>query len=236
MFSPFFSGNLPMRVVILMSGSGSNAENLIKNPENGKSYQIVGILTNNKNCNAKKIAKNNHLEYLENDLDDFYKKHHEPKNNLSLRAQFDQKSVELLLPLKPDVLAYCGYMAIASSVLVSAVLGVNVHPADLRILNKKGKRRFVGAHAVRDAILAGQTQLRSTTHIVSNEVDGGPILMVSNPVSVLLPKGFNPENEEQLNTLAKKLQEKLKKEGDFIIYPKTLKNIAINNKKRENHE
>jgi len=117
-------------------------------------------------------------------------------------------------------------MSLASSVLVNAFLGVNVHPADLRILDKGGRRRFVGPHAVRDAIMAGEKQLRSSTHLVSEKADQGAILMVSQPVPVKLPKGFDRNDAGQVEAVATKHQEQLKEKGDWVIFAKTLEAIG----------
>ena len=34
---------------------------------------------------------------------------------------------------------------------------INIHPADLASLTANGQRRYVGAHAVRDALYAGES-------------------------------------------------------------------------------
>ncbi|MBI4361135.1 hypothetical protein HY572_05175 [Candidatus Micrarchaeota archaeon] len=216
----------PLRVAILMSGKGSVAKSILESEENGRSYQVVCIFTDNPKSNAKALAKKFKIPCEENDLVAFYKKKGKPKSDLSLRAEFDSITIRKLRRHDPDVLAFAGYMAIASTVLVNAFLGINVHPADLSIANETGKRKYAGAHAVRDAILAGEKQLRATTHVVSEEVDGGPILMRSNPVAVKLPKGFDPQNKTQVEKVALQHQERLKKAGDFVIFPQTLKGIA----------
>ena len=66
---------------------------------------------------------------------------------------------------------------------------INVHPADLTV-TLNGERRYIGVHTCRDAILAGEKEIRSTTHVVREKVDNGEILVVSKPVPIILPKGF----------------------------------------------
>lgn len=215
-----------MRVAALMSGSGSNLVKLLENPSHGKTYQIVCILTDNPRSNAKTIARKFNRPYLENDIAAFYRQKGKPRSDLSLRSEFDRISVAKLAPYAPVVLAYCGYMSLASPVLVNAFLGVNVHPADLRFLDNNGNRKFVGANAVRDAILAGQKELHATTHLVSNDADQGAILMVSEPVKVKLPKGFDPTDAKQLEAVVREHQERLKEKGDWIVFPKTLETIG----------
>jgi folate-dependent phosphoribosylglycinamide formyltransferase PurN len=108
---------------------------------------------------------------------------------------------------------------------------INVHPADLSV-KVDGRRRYTGMNAVRDAILAGEKTLRSTTHIVRPEVDYGEILMRSSPIEVILPEGLRVsalhkgENIEILKRVVSENQARLKERGDWVIYPKTLEMIG----------
>jgi phosphoribosylglycinamide formyltransferase 1 len=117
-------------------------------------------------------------------------------------------------------------MAIASPTLVNAFMGINVHPADLAVLTPDGRRRFTGAHAVSDAIAAGERTIHATTHLVSQEVDMGPLLMVSAPVPVEIPPGADLSRPEVLAQVADANQERLKELGDWIIFPRTIEEIA----------
>jgi len=215
-----------MRVAALMSGSGTNLVKILENKAHGSAYQVVCILTDHPESNALAIAKKFKIPYEENDIAAFYRQKEKKKSDLSFRPEFDRITVSKLKPYKPDALAYCGYMSLASPELVKSFLGVNVHPADLRILDKSGRRKFTGTHAVRDAILAGQKQLRATTHLVSQQADQGAILMVSQPVPVKLPKGFDRTDAAQVDAVARGHQERLKEKGDWVIFPKTLEAIG----------
>lgn len=215
-----------MRVAALMSGSGSNLTQILEDAANGKAYQVVCILTDNPQSNARSIAKQYGIDYEQNDINAFYRQKRLKKTDLSVRGEFDRETVKLLQPYQPDVVAYCGYMSIASPVLVKAFLGVNVHPADLSLLDEAGHRAFVGKHAVRAAILAGEKFLRSTTHLVEETVDGGRLLVRSAPMPVRLPKGFDPKDDAQVQKAAAEHQNRLKEQGDWVIFPKTLQWLA----------
>jgi len=82
-------------------------------------------------------------------------------------------------------------------------------------------RKYVGAHAVKDAILAGEKYIRSTTHLVTEELDNGPIFEISDPVLV-----GNILDKLSVDIFADIKQSELKEEGDFKIFPKTLNRIA----------
>jgi folate-dependent phosphoribosylglycinamide formyltransferase PurN len=116
-------------------------------------------------------------------------------------------------------------MSIASPVLTSTYVGVNVHPADLSI-EEHGQRKYRGDHAVRDAILAGEKTIAATTHILSDEVDGGRILMISKPVEVRVPPGADLGDRTLLSRVESENQDRLKEKGDWVVFPLTLRYMA----------
>jgi folate-dependent phosphoribosylglycinamide formyltransferase PurN len=220
-----------MRIAGLMSGSGSNLRKIIEHgraieKREGRSpYQVVVIFSDNPSSNAEKIGSEHGIPVVVRDLSAFYKERGKPRRDLSVRAEFDQETVEALKPFNVDVAAYAGYMSIATEPLIDAFLGVNVHPADLSVMDGN-KRKYTGDHAVRDAILAGEKQLRATTHIIEQQVDYGRILMISSPVDVVLPNGFDPSDKDSVNSLSDEHQNRLKESGDWIIFPRTLEYLA----------
>jgi phosphoribosylglycinamide formyltransferase-1 len=139
--------------------------------------------------------------------------------------------VEKVEPHGIDVIALAGYMSITTQPLLEAYDGriVNVHPADLSVM-EGGDRKYVGIHVVRDAILAGENELRSSTHVVREEVDRGEILVISEPLPVELPEGVDlgllERDGEQLEKMVDEHQDRLKEQGDWVIYPLTLQMIA----------
>jgi folate-dependent phosphoribosylglycinamide formyltransferase PurN len=220
-----------MRVAGFMSGSGSNLVKIIEHEiileklEGRSPYHVAVIFTDNPLSNAGMIGRTYGIPVITRDLGEFYRERGKPRKDMTVRAEFDQGTVDALAHYKIDVAAYAGYMSIATSVLINAFLGANVHPADLRIMNGE-KRKYTGDHAVRDAILAGEKELRSTTHLIEPRVDYGRILMVSQPLSVTLPEDFNPSDTEQVKLVSDQHQTMLKERGDWIIFPKTLEDIA----------
>lgn len=224
MLTPLFNGSGKMRVAGLMSGSGTNLRKIIEHQGEG-GYSVVVIFTDNPKSNAEKIGAEHGIPVITLDLAAFYAGKGLKKSDLSIRPEYDKQIVDALKPFKPDVLAFCGYMCIASSVLTSAVLGVNVHPADLSI-QENGRRKFTGGHAVLDAIKVGEKTIASSTHVVEQVVDGGRLLMISKPLPIILPENFDAGNVEVLNKAVEENQTRLKVEGDWVIFPKTLEYIA----------
>lgn len=220
-----------LRVAALMSGSGSNLRKILekeqelKRNKGGFVYKVVVIFSDTFDSKACEIGKDFDIPIVTRDLREFYAHRKKPRSDLRVREEFDRETIRALAPFEAKVAAYAGYMSIATKPLVEAYLGVNVHPADLSIEIEE-KRKYVGAHVVRDAILAGEPSIHSTTHIIEPLVDGGRLLMISSPLPVVPEDPFNPNNTDAVRSVADFHQENLKKVGDWVIFPKTLQYIA----------
>jgi folate-dependent phosphoribosylglycinamide formyltransferase PurN len=241
--TPIFKGPGKMRVACFMSGSGTNTRRIIERSlEKDASYGVVLIFTDvrddrldedgKKICRALDIAKEYGIAYECVDILDFYlERGHESKKDLSLRPEFDRLVVERIEPYRVDLIILGGYMSIQTAPLLERYEGriVNVHPADLSIM-KDGERRYVGMHTVRDAILEGEKTLRSSSHVVREKVDHGEILVISRPVAVQLPPGVTidrlREDKELRRTIVEEHQNRLKREGDWVVYPLTVQMIG----------
>lgn len=232
----------PMRVACFMSGSGTNVMKIIENQLRRGSkcpYKVVLIFADmldpsNRKCRAQSISSRFQVAYEHNDMMDFYKRRgRESRRDLSLRPEYDRVTLELIAKYELDLIALCGYMSIVTHPLLERYRDciVNVHPADLSV-KEGGRRKYTGLNTVRDAILAGEKKLYSTTHIVRERVDYGEILMRSPPVDVTFPNSIalkdlhRPENAALLKRIATEHQNRLKEQGDWVIYPKTLEMIG----------
>lgn len=198
-----------LRVVGFMSGAGSNLRKILDNQDG---YEVVAIFTDCCTSRACEIGKDFDIPVICRDVQGFYKRSNRPRGDLKIRAVFDLQTVGLLQPFRAQLIAYAGYMSIVTKPLLDNYLGINVHPADLSI-EENGRRKYVGGWALRAALEAGEQNVRSTTHIVEPTVDGGRILMLSEPVSTVGIK-------------AHIVQELLKERGDHVIFPLTLQYIA----------
>jgi folate-dependent phosphoribosylglycinamide formyltransferase PurN len=234
---------LLMRVACFMSGSGTNARKIIERSQrHGSSYRVELIFTDVKDetldregkkaCRALDIAKEYGIAYECVDIMDFYKSRgHSSKKDLSLRPDFDKQVVAAIERHRVDLIALAGYMSITTKPILDRYDGrvINVHPADLTAM-ANGERKYVGIHTVRDAILEGEGEIRSTTHIVREKVDNGEIIVLSKPVAVKLPPGATleklREDKELLKSVVDDHQDRLKREGDWMIYPLTVQMIG----------
>ncbi len=232
----------PMRVACFMSGSGTNVVKILENQlRKGGScpYKVILIFTDifdpsNQKCRAQSISSKHQVAYEHGDIADFYRRRgRESKKDLSLRPEYDKVTLEMIEKYDLDLIALCGYMSIVTRPLLERYEDriVNVHPADLSV-REGDRRKYTGLNAVRDAILAGEKRLHSTTHIVRERVDYGEILMRSPPVEVFLPSGVTlqdlrrPENVALVKRIAAEHQTRLKEQGDWVVYPKTLEMLG----------
>jgi folate-dependent phosphoribosylglycinamide formyltransferase PurN len=220
-----------MRVAGFMSGSGSNLRKIIEYSNEmgdwlgGFPYQVVVIFSDNEDSNASQIGKEFDIPVVIRDIGGFYKRRGRPKKDLSIRSDFDRETIRCLEPFEVDVAAFAGYMSIATDPLIDEFLGVNVHPADLSVMDGL-RRKYIGDNAVRDAILDGVEEIRASTHVIEKKVDYGRILIVSSPLFVRFPEDFDLTDRHQVNEVSIYHQNLLKEVGDNIILPKTLEYLA----------
>ncbi len=223
LYDPVRTGR-PMRVAAFMSGSGSNVVQLL---ERGSGhYEIVFIFSDRTDgkCRGEAIAHKYGLPYFAYDIRRFHEigglsRSVATEQGMAARKIYDRVAAQLTEAFRVDVLALGGYMS-----FLTLPGAVNVHPADLSIIDDRGMRVFVGDNAVYDAICAGQTELRSSTLWTDLGVDSGPLLMVSDPVPVELPAPLSELRREpgRLAPICDEHQERLKEKGDWVIFPLTL--------------
>jgi phosphoribosylglycinamide formyltransferase-1 len=178
-----------LRVVIFLAGRGVGLDALLqKSCHPGKSYEIVGSLTTTPESQAIPTLNAWGIPWHCHDIHDFYKRRGAKVSDLTLRPEFDRKSLELISDFQPSCLALYGYIYIVSSVALEAfpLRVINIHDSDLNILDSNGKPKYRGLHSTRDAILAGETSTRSTIHLATEELDAGPILVRSTSYPVYL--------------------------------------------------
>jgi folate-dependent phosphoribosylglycinamide formyltransferase PurN len=226
----------PMRVAAFMSGSGTNilklleTGNRLKAEEGTSPFEVVFIFSDRSDgsCRGEAIALENGIPYFSYDIRAFHrlkglKRSVAAPEGLAARKAFDGVAERLVRAFEIDALALGGYMS-----YTTLNRCVNVHPADLSILTGKGKRKYVGDHAVLDAISAGESTLSSSTLWTDRGVDTGPLLMVSKPVKVELPEPLESlrKDESRFLQVVGEHQERLKEAGDWRIFPRTVEMIA----------
>jgi folate-dependent phosphoribosylglycinamide formyltransferase PurN len=206
-----------MRAVVLFSGGASALKYLLENDPNlGEKYEIVGAFTDREDASGIELAKRAGIPVEIFSFKQYREARGAKRSDPETRRAYFTEVVQHIETWEPDVLMLSGFMLIVTDPLLSVYRHriVNVHPADLRVLDERGWRKYVGMDAVAQAIRAGEKFTRSTVHLVTEEVDGGPILAVSDPLEI--EPGVSPEEH----------QERMKWACDGPAYERALRLIA----------
>ncbi len=150
-----------MRFAVLVSGNGSNLQALMDACTAGRIQgELVGVLSNRPDAFAleRAIAAGIATQVLSNQA-------------FSDRDSYDAALIQALETWQPDLLVMAGFMRILTPAFVQHFAGrmLNIHPSLLP------KYQGVKTHA--RAIAAGDTVHGATVHFVTEELDGGPIVL-----------------------------------------------------------
>ena len=148
------------RIVVLISGSGTNMEALVEACRAGEvPGEVVGVVAD-RECVGLKAAERLDVEGALVDFKAF-----------DGREDWSEALRDRVARFEPDLVVSAGFMRLLAPAFVDAFEGrlINLHPALLPA--------FPGAHAVRDALEAGVRVTGSTIHFIDHEMDHGPILL-----------------------------------------------------------
>lgn len=150
----------PLRVVVLLSGSGSNLQALIDAEANGLPIRIVAVIGNRADAFGLERAR----------------RHGIPAELLSHRDYPDRESYDrdlarLIDGHAPGLVVLAGFMRILNPELVRHYQGrmMNIHPSLLPA--------YKGLHTHQRALDAGETEHGASVHFVTAELDGGPVVL-----------------------------------------------------------
>lgn len=199
MLKPIFnSKDRRMRVVGYVSGSG---ETLFRSYELQKKleesnkhcpFEIVGVFSSKKEAKALEKAEKLGITAMCLDLRDYAKTHQESINSMELREKYDKEVLELIRPLNPDLIMLAGYVWAVTDLVLNSYTVMGVHPGDLSV-QTNGHRLYAGADGVGLGLEAKEEQLHSASYLATGEMDGGPILFISEGV----PVDYNLHSEYQ---------------------------------------
>jgi folate-dependent phosphoribosylglycinamide formyltransferase PurN len=173
---------MTLRVALLCSHRAPGLRFLLReDPERGYLYDVVCCLSSEEECSAREEAERSGVPFLSHPIARFAAARGAKRGDLAARVDYDRETLRLLAPYEPDLIVLSSYLLIVTEPLLSAFPGriVNVHHADLTKPDP-----YVGLHAVRDAILAGEIETRATAHVVTERLDEGPVLCLSEPFPV----------------------------------------------------
>jgi len=151
----------PCRLVILISGSGSNLQAFIDAIARGELHaQIVAVISNKAAALGLQRAETAGIPTATIDHKQF-----------ANREQFDAALRDCVEQFQPDLVILAGFMRILTPVFLRPFIGqlLNIHPSLLP--------KYPGLHTHQRALDAGDAQAGATVHFVTEELDGGPAII-----------------------------------------------------------
>jgi phosphoribosylglycinamide formyltransferase-1 len=152
-------GRKPVRVAVLISGSGTNmAALLYASRLKDSAFEIVLVASNDPEAAGLKLAQTEGVPTFALDHRGLGRAAHDAAMDEALRASGAQ------------YIALAGYMRVLGSAFVDRWSGriLNIHPSLLP--------KYRGLHTHRSALAAGDTATGCTVHLVTDELDAGEVL------------------------------------------------------------
>ena len=154
------SDQTPLRIGVMASGNGSNFEALAQAIDVGDlAAEIRLLVVNNPGCGAQQRAQRLGIPCTVLD-----------HRVLRERERLDQALVDCFRSAAVEVIVMAGWMRIVTPVLINGFADrlVNIHPSLLP--------SFKGLDGIGQALAAGVKITGCSVHLVTAELDGGPIL------------------------------------------------------------
>ena len=148
------------RIVVLVSGRGSNLDALITSVKNGAiNGEIVGVISNQPNAHALQKAKHQHIATSVVNVDDIGTDHYETT------------LIKAIQKYLPDLILLAGFMRLLSPHTVSLFQGriMNIHPSLLPA--------YKGLNTHHRVLAAGDLLHGCSVHFVTPELDAGPLIV-----------------------------------------------------------
>lgn len=175
-----------LKVVVLISGSGSNLRALLEASDRHElDAKVVAVGADNQASGLEHAS--------EFDVPSFVVAPSEYEN----RTAWGEALLARIEQYQPDLVVSAGLMRILPAPVVHSLTPnlINTHPALLPL--------FPGAHAVRDALAAGATETGVTVHIIDEGVDTGPTIRQARVA--IAPADTEAELHERIKVVERKL-------------------------------
>lgn len=150
-----------LRLVVLISGRGSNLQAILDQAASGElPVTIAAVISNRPGVQGLERARQAGVTAL--DLD---------HTLFTDRPAFEAALIELIDRYRPDLVILAGFMRVLTSGFTEHYRGrlLNIHPSLLP--------KFRGLHTHERAIAAGEIEHGASIHFVTAELDGGPVIV-----------------------------------------------------------
>jgi len=144
------------KIIVFASGSGTNAENIIKYFKSGSVGEVVGVFTNNANAKVIERAKNNDV----------------PVEVFTKAELYESDLVQKINAIQPDLIVLAGFLLKFPDALIAAYPDriINIHPA---LLPKYGGKGMYGMHVHKAIVENKEKETGITIHYVNENYDEG---------------------------------------------------------------
>lgn len=151
----------PVKLVVIISGNGSNLQSIIDAIERGQLNARIGaVISNNPDAFGLSRAKKHGIEQQVVDHRQF-----------DSREAFDRSLLETVNRYTPDFIVLAGFMRILGSAFIQAYESkiLNIHPSILP--------DYKGLNTHQRAIDNKETEHGVSIHLVTEGLDDGPVLL-----------------------------------------------------------
>lgn len=198
----------PLRVVVLVSGSGSNLQSIIDAVhEPGGPIEVVLVVSSRPGVLALERAERAAIATAVVELAG------------RERAERDAELAEVVAGASPDLVVLAGWMSILSGVFLDRFPDrvINLHPSMLPA--------FPGLHAIPQALAWGVRYTGVTVHFAEEVVDGGPPIL-QEPVPVMYG-----DDEEALTARIREVEHRLVPEAVRLFAAGRVRRDAVDRRK-----
>ena len=149
------------KLVVLISGNGSNLQSILDACESGRINGSVAAVFSNK-ASAYGLTRAQQASVPAHALS---------AQDFPDRNAFDRQLMQQIDAYAPDLVVLAGYMRILSPAFVAHYHDrlLNIHPSLLP--------KYPGLHTHRQALANGDAEHGTSVHFVTDELDGGPIIL-----------------------------------------------------------
>ena len=192
-----------LRVVVLVSGGGTNLQAIIDAIAAGKvkNAQIVGVISNNKTVKSLERAQNAGIPAV----------CVSPKDYES-REVFNEALLAKVKEFAPDLIVLAGFLVKIPEAMVHEYSNriINIHPSLIPSFCGVG---YYGLHVHEKALERGVKVTGATVHFVNEGMDEGPIIA---------QKAVAVEDDDTPETLQRRVME----QAEWLLLPKAVDDIA----------
>lgn len=148
-----------IKIVIFASGSGTNAENIIRHFKATKTASVEAVFTNKADAQVIQRAE----------------KHQVPSQVFSKNDLETGKVLQEINTIQPDLIVLAGFLLKFPETIVAAYPDkiINIHPA---LLPKYGGKGMYGMHVHRAVVENKEKETGITIHYVNENYDEGNII------------------------------------------------------------